>query len=52
MKKNVFAQVAEILGILVDYTTGTVRPKDKAIEKMFYLLFSINAEEPQPLRYW
>jgi hypothetical protein len=52
VKKNVFAQVAEILGILVDYTTGTVRPKDKAIEKMFYLLFSINAEEPQPLRYW
>ena len=52
VKKNVFSQTAEILGILVDYTTGTVRPKDKAIEKMFYLLFSIEASAPQPLRYW
>ena len=52
VKKNVFAQSAEILGILVDYTTGTVRPKDRAIEKMFYLLFSIDTMAPQPLRYW
>ena len=51
-KKNVFAQSAEILGIMVDYTSGTVRPKDRAIEKMFYLLFSIDAQAPQPLRYW
>lgn len=32
--------------------TGTVRPKDRAIEKMFYLLFSIDTRAPQPLRYW
>ena len=37
VKKNVFAQSAEILGILVDYTNGTVRSKDRAIEKMFHL---------------
>ena len=37
---------------MVDYTSGTVRPKDRAIEKMFYLLFSIDAQAPQPLRYW
>ena len=52
VKKNVLAQKAEILGILVDYTTGTVRPKDRAIEKMFYLIFSIDIRAPQPLRYW
>ena len=52
VKKNVLAQKAEILGILVDYTTGTVRPKDRAIEKLFYLLFSIDIRAPQPLRYW
>ena len=52
VKKNVFAQRAEILGILVDYTAGTIRPKDRAIEKMFYILFSIDTRAPQPLRYW
>jgi len=52
VKKNVFSQTAEILGILVDFTKGTLRPKNKAIEKMFYLLFSIDARMPQPLRYW
>ena len=52
VKKNVFAQTAEILGMLVNFTNGTIRPKDKAIEKMFYLLFGIDASAPQPLRYW
>jgi hypothetical protein len=53
VKKNVLAQKAEILGILVDYTTGTVRPTDRrVIEKMFYLIFSIDIWAPQPLRYW
>lgn len=51
-KKNVFSQNAEILGIMVNYVTGTVRPKDKAIEKMFYLLFSVDPSAAQPLRYW
>ena len=36
----------------MDFTKGTLRPKNKAIEKMFYLLFSIDARMPQPLRYW
>jgi hypothetical protein len=47
-KKNVFAQSTEILGIMVDYPSGIVRPKDRAIEKMFYLLFSIDAQAPSP----
>ena len=34
MEKNVFAQTAEILGILVDCVDGTLRPKDKALDKM------------------
>lgn len=52
VKKNVYAQTAEILGILVDFPTATVRPKDKAIEKLFYVLFSVDVSQPQPLRYW
>ena len=52
VKKNVYAQTAEILGILVDFPTATVRPKDKAIEKLFYVLFSVDVSKPQPLRYW
>ena len=36
-KKNVHAQKADILGILVDCTKGTLRPKDKAIEKLFFV---------------
>jgi hypothetical protein len=32
-KKNVHAQVADILGILVDCTKGTLRPKNKAMGK-------------------
>ena len=40
VKKNVSAQTAEILGFHVDFPTGRVRPKDGAIEKMFFALGS------------
>ena len=46
VKKNVFAQTAEILGFLVDFPAGTVQPKKGAIEKMFYVLFKIDARAP------
>ena len=52
VKKNVFSQTAEILGILVNCTEGTVRPKDKALDKLFFVLFSIDIEAPQSLQYW
>jgi hypothetical protein len=52
VKKNVFAQTAEILGFLVDFPAGTVQPKMGAIEKMFFVLFKIDARAPQTLRYW
>ena len=51
LKKNVFAQTAEILGFLVDFPAGTVKPKMGAIEKMFFVLFRIDARAPQTLRY-
>ena len=51
-KKNVRAQRAEILGILIDFVAGTMRPKDKGIEKLFYVLFSVDITKPLPLRYW
>ena len=38
MKKNVFAQTAEILGFLVDFPAGIVQPKKGAIAKMFFVL--------------
>jgi hypothetical protein len=47
VKKNVFAQTAEILGFLVDFPAGTVQPKMGAIEKMFFVLFRIDARAPQ-----
>ena len=52
VKKNVFSQTAEILGFHVDFPNETVRPKTPAIEKLFFVLFVINAHEPQTLRYW
>ncbi len=52
VKKNVFAQTAEILGYHVDFPTETVRPKTGAIEKLFFVLFCVTVSEPQPLRYW
>ena len=42
VKKTVFAQTTEILGFHVEFPTGTVRPKDGAIEKMFFVLFKTN----------
>ena len=36
VKKNMHAQNAEILGILTDLRIATMRPKDNAIEKLFY----------------
>jgi len=29
-----------------------MQPKDKAIEKLFFVLFSIDIEKPQTLQYW
>ena len=53
VKKYVFSQTAEILGILVNCTEGTVRPKDKkALDKLCFVLFSIDIEAPQSLQYW
>ena len=51
VKKNVHVQRAEILGILINLRTATMRPKDNAIEKLFYVLFSVDAEKPQPLAF-
>ena len=51
-KKNLHAQVADILGILVDCTKGTLRPKDKAIEKLFFVAFSVDLTKRLPLTYW
>ena len=52
VKKNVFSQAAEILGIWVNCVDETVRPKDKALDKLFFVLFSIDIDEPQSLQYW
>jgi hypothetical protein len=46
------AQNAEILGILTDLCIATMRPKDNAIEKLFYVLFNVDAKKPQKRTYW
>ena len=51
-EKSVFAQAAEILGYYVDCTTATIRPKDRAIDKLFFVLFSFTIANPQPLVLW
>ena len=51
LSENVHAQVADILGILVDCTKGTLRPKDKAIEKLFFVAFSVDLTKRLPLSY-
>ena len=52
VKKNMHAQNAEILGILTDLRIATMRPKDNAIEKLFYVLFNVDAKKPQKRTYW
>jgi len=51
-KKNVFSQEAEILGIMVNCIEETIRPKDKALDKLFFVLFSVDINELQSLQYW
>jgi hypothetical protein len=36
----------------VDCTKGTLRPKDKAIEKLFFVAFSVDLTKRLPLSYW
>ena len=48
VKKNVHAQIAEIQGIPINFPSATMRPKDKAIEKLFFLLFSIDIDNHKP----
>jgi hypothetical protein len=50
--KSVFAPAADILGYYVDCSTATIRPKDRAIDKLFFVLFSFNQADPQPLVLW
>eukprot|EP01036_Dinobryon_divergens_P034929 gene34929-45208_t len=50
--KSVLAPAADILGYHVDCTTATIRPRDRAIDKLFFVLFSFNSAEPQPLVLW
>ena len=52
VKKNMHAQNAEILSILTDLRIATMRPKDNVIEKLFYVLFNVDAKKPQKRTYW
>ena len=51
-QKNVHAQVADILGLHVDCTKGALRPNKKAIEKLFFVAFSVDLTKRLPLSYW
>ena len=46
------AQVADTLGILIHCTKGTLRPKDEAIEKLFFVAFSRDLATQLPLSHW
>ena len=50
--KSVLAPAADILGYHVDCTAATIRPRDRAIDKLFFVLFIFDNAEPQPLVLW
>ena len=50
--KDVFAQVAEILGYHIDMLSATIRPRDKALDKLFFVLFNFHFLVAQPLVVW
>ena len=51
-EKSVLASSADILGYHVDCQVSTIRPKDRAIDKLFYVLFSFSCSDRQPLVLW
>ena len=52
IEKSVLAPTADILGYHVDCQVATIRPKDRAIDKLFFVLFSFCCCDPQPLVLW
>lgn len=52
VEKSVLDTQAEILGFLVDLLKGTIRPKDKALDKIFFVMFRIDTSIPQSLEMW
>jgi len=52
IKKAHLGPEEEILGFLIDFIHAIIRPKDKAIDKLFFLFFSFDAEVAQPLDFW
>lgn len=52
VEKSVLASSADILGYQVDCISATIRPKDRAIDKLFFVLFSFDCANPQPLVLW
>jgi hypothetical protein len=52
VEKSVFASSADIFGYQVDCISATTRPKDRAIDKLFFAFFSFDCSDPQPLALW
>ena len=50
--KSVLASSVDILGFHVDCLAVTIRPKDRVIDKLFYVLFSFSCSDRQPLVLW
>jgi hypothetical protein len=41
-----------LLGYHVNWQSATIRPQDRAIDKLFFVLFSFCCSDPQPLVLW
>ena len=50
-KKNVFYRKTEIFGIQVNCIEGMLRTKEKALNRLVFVLFSIEIKEAQGLKY-
>ena len=46
VEKSVFASSADILGYQVDCISASIRPKDRAIDKLIFVLFSFDCSDP------
>ena len=52
LHKSVLASHAEILGFYIDLMSATIRPRDRAIDKLFFVFYQFDYSVAQPLSLW
>jgi len=52
LDKSLFGKRLEILGFLVNLISASLRPKDLALDKLFYVFFNVDTATQIPLAMW